>query len=587
MRSFMRSAFAIAFASSLLLSAGQAAAAVRGPTGTSQRLTHLSVIGVTNLRGLAAARPSHVSPLAGPRRAELRREREHRAVRVPNPPSTPVTSHVFGFPGLTAAQSFDVNGFDVAPPDQGLCAHGGTVLELVNLAVRAYSESGSPLTRPVSLNAFFGLPPAATTVHDRVVFGPFLTDPRCYFDVQTGRWFATVLEISVRPNGELGNDSAELVAVSQTSDPTGSYRIFSIDSTFNGKRGTSAQANCPCFGDQPRIGADANGFYISADMYPIHGVFNSNGGELWAMSKQGLAAAASGTGPLPAVVDIHVGAVTIDGFPANALQPAETPQGAAYAVNREYFLSTPDFNGFATMGGRGSSAVVLWTLLNTASLAGSSPSVTLTHAMVPSEPFAPPVAAAQKSGPHPLGESLGDRVPPLDAGDDRMEQVEYLNDQVLGSLSTGLGARGTAERTGSAWFDIAASGTSGTMAHQGYVAAPAPTSVLYPAIGLNSVGKGVMTFSLSGRGYFPSAAFVPFSLTTGPGSPITINGPGAAPEDDFTCYEQFTFGPPCRWGDYSAATADGNVIVMATEMVADVPRTDLANWATWISATTP
>lgn len=178
-------------------------------------------------------------------------------------------------------------------------------------------------------------------------------------------------------------------------------------------------------------------------------------------------------------------------------------------------------------------------------------------------------------------------MPPLDAGDDRMEQVEYLNDQVLGSLSTGLGARGTAERTGSAWFDIAASGTSGTMAHQGYVAAPAPTSVLYPAIGLNSVGKGVMTFSLSGRGYFPSAAFVPFSLTTGPGSPITINGPGAAPEDDFTCYEQFTFGPPCRWGDYSAATADGNVIVMATEMVADVPRTDLANWATWISATTP
>jgi hypothetical protein len=168
-----------------------------------------------------------------------------------------------------------------------------------------------------------------------------------------------------------------------------------------------------------------------------------------------------------------------------------------------------------------------------------------------------------------------------------MQQVEYLLGQVVGSLNTGLGRSGTPERTGTAWFDVAATGTTGTMLHQGYVAAAPPTSLLYPSVGLNSAGMGVLTFSLSGRGYFPSAAFTPFSLAAGPGSSITINGPGVMPEDGFTCYPQFTFGPPCRWGDYSAATADGNLIVMADEMIPASRRTDVTNWGTWISTLTP
>jgi hypothetical protein len=67
---------------------------------------------------------------------------------------------------------------------------------------------------------------------------------------------------------------------------------------------------------------------------------------LYAMSKQGLAAAAAGSAPAPPVIAINIGSVIIGGFPANAVQPAETPQGASYAPDREYFLSTPDFNGF-------------------------------------------------------------------------------------------------------------------------------------------------------------------------------------------------------------------------------------------------
>ncbi|MBV9334926.1 MAG: hypothetical protein JO243_03455, partial [Solirubrobacterales bacterium] len=97
-----------------------------------------------------------------------------------------------GFLGLTAADSGAVNGFDLEPPDQGLCATGNTVVEPVNLAVAVYTESGITLLHPVSLNSFFGLAPAVSNNGRTTTYGPFLSDPRCYYDAQTDRWFLTV-----------------------------------------------------------------------------------------------------------------------------------------------------------------------------------------------------------------------------------------------------------------------------------------------------------------------------------------------------------------------------------------------------------
>jgi hypothetical protein len=492
-----------------------------------------------------------------------------------------------GFVGITTANSAALNGFDVEPPDQGLCAHGSTAMQTVNLALGVNDENGSTLMPPVSLNSFFALPPAASNNGKNTTFGPFLSDPRCYYDAQTKRWFVTVLEIDVNPyTGALANHSSELIAVSQTADPTGTYGLFSLDSTNDGSNGTPSQPNCPCLGDQPRIGADANGFYISDDSYPIQGLFNSNGGMLYAMSKQQLAAAATGSAPPPAVVAIDIGAVTIQGYPANAVQPAETPQGAGYAANREYFLSTPDFNGFATSGGAGAKSVVLWTLLNTSSLTAATPSVTLTDAIVPSEAFTPPVAASQKAGPHPLGQSLGDGVEHISVNDDRMQQVQYLGGNVYSSLNTAVGAPGGV-RSGVAWFEVKTNGSSGSIAHQGYVATGNGASLMYPSIGLNPGGRGAMTFSVSGPSVYPSAAYIPFNQGPAAG-PIHGLRAGDLPEDGFTCYPQFGFGPPCRWGDYSAATADGaGHIVMGDELITDAARDPEANWSTYISTVTP
>lgn len=578
-----------------LMAAGPALGASGRPAAAPQRVETLKYLGTTNLRADSqrAAKAPTASSSGHNRVQEPLRPKvaPASAVTVPNPTTTfsVVTrpGGTLGFTGLTALDSHNVNGFDVEPPDQGLCAEAGTVMESVNLALQVYSENGSAYTHPVSLNTFFGLPPAVDTSHNPATYGPFLSDPRCYFDLQTRRWYVTVLEIDVNPyTGALGYRSSELIAVSQTPDPTGNYGLFSIDTTNDGSDNTIAQPNCPCFGDYPRIGADANGFYISADSYPIQGTYNSNGGMLYAVSKRGLAFAASGGGPMPPVAALDLGATPIDGYPANAVQPTETPQGASYAPDREYFLSTPDFNGFATMGGQGAKAVVLWTLENTKSLDTNSPTLSLSDAIVPSEPYAPPAPATQKNGPLPLGSSLGySSAPTLSVNDDRMQQAEYLGGHVFSTLNTGIGTNGRVTRSAVAWFNVQTSGTSGTIARQGYVVGRTDTTLLYPSIGLTKGGKGAMTFSLASPTRYPSAGFVRFSSASGPAAPIYVNGPGARPEDGFTCYSPY--GPPCRWGDYSAAGADGNRIVMADEMIPNVAREPEANWGTFVSVFKP
>ena len=72
---------------------------------------------------------------------------------------------------------------------------------------------------------------------------------------------------------------------------------------------------------------------------------------------------------------------------------------------------------------------------------------------------------------------------------------------------------------------------TGTIVKQGYVAL-AGEDLMYPSIGVNSAGKGVMTFSLGGPDFFPSAAYVSINAVSGAGD-IHIGASGAGPEDGF------------------------------------------------------
>jgi hypothetical protein len=111
--------------------------------------------------------------------------------------------------------------------------------------------------------------------------------------------------------------------------------------------------------------------------------------------------------------------------------------------------------------------------------------------------------------------------------------------------------------------------------------------LLRPAIAADSQGRGAIVFTLVGPGYYPSAAFVPFS-SFAPASTVQIAGAGLSPEDGFTGYD-YPF--VARWGDYSAAVVgDDGKIYMGTEYIPVGPggqRTQYANWGTFLIGITP
>src|SRR5215472_18935702 len=94
-------------------------------------------------------------------------------------------------------QRFANNGnqFSIEPPDQGLCAGNGFVLETVNDVLRIYDSSGNALTGPIDLNSFYGYAPAINRHVSPLQFGPSITDPSCYYDSDTQRWFLVVLTL--------------------------------------------------------------------------------------------------------------------------------------------------------------------------------------------------------------------------------------------------------------------------------------------------------------------------------------------------------------------------------------------------------
>src|SRR5439155_14879921 len=140
-----------------------------------------------------------------------------------------------------------------------------------------------------------------------------------------------------------------------------------------------------------------------------------------------------------------------------------------------------------------------------------------------------------------------------------------------------------------AWFivqpEVSGTKVTGTVVNQGYLSLNG-NHVVFPSIGVNAAGKGVIGVSVIGPDLFPSAAWARVDAVNGSGA-LVIAGAGAAPLDDFSGYAPVGFRA-ARWGDYAAAVADesGDVWV-ANEYVPNAPRTLLTNWGTFVAKVHP
>jgi len=464
------------------------------------------------------------------------------ALSIPTPTPNRVTSSTpsVAFQGLSTVDSANANGFVLTPPDQGLCAGHGFVLESINLALVVFNQSGARLTVPAAMNSFYGLDPATTS----------LSDPRCYYDAPTQRWFVSMINVFNSVTGR----SDLMLGVSQTSDPRGAYYIYSIDATDDGLNGTPANPNCPCFGDQPLLGADANGVYLSSNEFPLF-VSGFNGAQIYAISKAALEA---GT---PATLVHYYNLPLAEGL-SYSVQPASSPDlNEEEGSGVEYFASALDFFNL------NDNRIGVWALTNTRSLSSKVPSVSLSNTIVSSEVYGLPPSAPQKAGPYPLGQSLGEPEGLVDSGDDRMQNAVYASGHLWAGLNTVV-SDGTNINAGIAYFDVRPSFSHGvlsaSMVGQNYISV-AGNSVIYPGIGVTADGTAAAAFTVTGASYYPSAAYA--RLTPAHASNVNIVAAGGAPADDFSSYPEFGGFGVGRWGDYSWGVADGGALWLATEYI--------------------
>lgn len=491
--------------------------------------------------GLGAA-ASMAMPMKGARRIPRAAAPALRTAAAPRAASSALSpaaaSLLSNFDGVSSRDSEVTNfGLEFEPPDQGLCVGNGYVVEMVNTAYTVYRADGTVVTGPFNVNGPF---------NEGLL--EYSSDPRCHYDAATNTWFATMLFISA------DNTSSRLdVAVNTTGDPTKLWKTYRIDTTHVGGSG------CPCFGDQPRLGIDADNLYVTTDEFSILGP-EFNGPQIYAIAKQDL------VNEVDAPHFAHFSNLKLGGTMSTAPQPALTT-GAAPA---EFLLSSLDPNG--TFDQR----IGVWAITNGAAVAsGRKP--TLTSLVLSSEAYGLPPAAQQKG--------TDSRI---DAGDDRMQQTQYINGSVWGELGTGLTIPNDPEpRAGAAWFEVrptvgAGGLTAAKMRRQGYVGLSG-NSLLYPALQTTPAGRTAMVVSLTGPSRFPSAAYTVLAPGATDFGPVRVAASGTTNYDPGAT----------RWGDYSWAilsSSDKSVAWLATEYMPPRARqtTDLVrNWGTRVFSVRP
>ncbi len=507
--------------------------------------------------------------------------------------------------GLNALDNFATHAFDVEPPDQALCVGNGFAIEANNLVLKVFSASNFAAAGPdEAIETLFGTPLSFTGT-------PFTIqgDPRCLFDAGTGHWFISQLYLDLT-----NNISRVYIAVSTTTSPFGFYKIYFLTTTNDGTAGTQGpDTGCPCFGDQPLLGADSNSIVLSTNEFPIS-VAGFNGAQNYFIDKSGLASGAPAS--TINVVYFNLGSLAAPGSPPGcpvncwfSVQPASSPFASQYDTlsgGTVWATSALDFVGL------NDNRIAVWQFTNTGSITTATPTITGNEQTLPSESygaFNPFQFALQKAGPIPDGNVnfFTTTEGPIQPDDDRM-QASVLSQGMLWSELATIVKETNAGNTlhwGAAYFIVKihpSVGVLGAIVRQDYVSALGQ-DITYPAIGVSKASvslNGIMTFTLSGAGHFPSTGYARVNVATAGavGGQIFVADMGKSPQDGFTEYDGFN----PRWGDYSYAVASGGKVYFANEFIqfpncsdptytldptCGGTRSTFANWGTSLNSVTP
>jgi len=524
----------------------------------------------------------------------------------------------------SASLSTNVAVGDVEPPDQGLCAGNGSVVETNNIGeILIFNKALKRVSPVISLDTLMGL-----TKRHWSSGG----DPSCLWDpANGGHWFFTQI-VSKSPESKGGpfagcfvakaNTCLEGISVTKGSSPFGPYNTYFLNANYDPKEpGFPFMLN-----DFAKISATRDAFLLFYDEAPLRGNGLGggffNGAQEFAFNKTALERG------------LPVAKVTVARENMGLLK---TPNGTCFSDNKlfqpgiacwigvipavppngqfdnshggsGFMLTTVDFY---FLGGT-QLAVFDWTGLRNLNSSGCSACSGIrfggqlfsggqhyynTSSLGAASPT--PFQAPQKSGPIPLGDECGKAglstvahcpLGAITTNGDNVTQASQGNGQLWAGANTEIVQTYAASNTpethaGAAYWVVGTRSFDQTgrfsLTSQGYISAM-HEDLEFPAFAAGARnGRAIASFTLNGNGgtagadnggFFPSSAFGRLTSTSGTllQSTINIAALGQSPQDGVTEYANYPSATPAfrpRWGDYGGAIVAGGKAYFASEYI--------------------
>jgi hypothetical protein len=492
----------------------------------------------------------------------------------------PTSSSFIGQQGSNVTCSYFAVGCN--PPDMALGASPTFVLQGVNTQWEVLSTSGTVQPGwPVSAQRFFNVPNVTNgtspcdTAHNSQ---PFLSDPRAMYDPSAKRFWAAMLQVE----GGLGIapdcpfKSVYYIAVSQTSDPNGSWNVYEFD--------MAAGANFAA--DYTQVGFNGNAVFFSANMFGNTGGFYAE--ILEANKAQMEAGQASFTADgFRNLLATGPGTTTQTGaFVADTVQPVMTiGSGSADGL----FVDTIDgpdlLNGhFCTSAADACKGMAMWRMGNPVGHDSGGGAPTLTGTYLPNTKpfFVTSPSTFSSPGDQPSCNAC------IDGLDLRITATPVLrNNTIYAAWETGHN-NGTQVVPTIEWGQVSLGGHSPSST-TGYFGFSGDTSASFGGMMPDSAGNVVMVYERMSHTVFPEVRF-----TVRRADQANFTNPGNLLKAGEASYRPTLCGtatlPICRWGDFNATSTDGaGHIWFAGEYANSNTNPTLApafgrNWGTWIGA---
>jgi hypothetical protein len=509
-----RSACVLAGSILVLLAAVGAPSFAAGPAGSQvvfsgvrAHVSHAAAIDFAQLARLERLKKRSTGPLVPALMPEPQEKAEpNNRITLPSPFQAPLSPSTATFAAsspspaasfLAQADAAGGAGLSFIPPDTQGAIGPDKLMVVLNSNYVIQQKSTGAVLGTVSMSAFWGATGAVQ---------PF--DPRVVYDPYNGRWIVAAV------NDALTATSSILYGVSDTSDPQGTWHLYSLD----------ADATDLTWADFPTIGFNKNVVAIGLNMFTNAPVSSYAQGKLIVLDYNALRAN-SGAGN-PSAINVP-GSFTI--------QPAVT------------YSSTENTLYLVEHGSSGGGTYNFWTLTGL-----GPPSLSLVGGAAKSNPLGPWTVPGSANV---LPQNGGF---PADAADARIGNAVFRNGHIYYAQTVGLPtglAPGTEARTAVQWVEL---DTNGNFVQGGRISDPSATSAngghwyAFPSLSVNAANDVLVGFSEFQSNDFPDAGYA-FRAGTDPTN--TMRDPVTLKEGEGPYFKTFGGGRN-RWGDYSSTQVD-------------------------------